>query len=81
MVYVHCIMGVGRAVQWALHNTTAQLAERFDMKESIRHLFGQSRSCWLGHLAQMSDSRTPKQLLIDWLSETSHSWYQTFLAG
>ena len=49
--YVHCIMGVGRAVQWAQHITTAQLAERFGMKESIGYPLGQSRLRWLGHLA------------------------------
>ena len=30
-----CIMGIGHAVQWTEHNTTAQLAECFGMRESI----------------------------------------------
>ena len=47
---VRCIMGVGRAVQWAQHITTAQLAECFGMKESIGHLLGHSKLQWLGHL-------------------------------
>ena len=32
---VGCIMGVGRAVQWAQHITTAQLAECFGRKSSL----------------------------------------------
>ena len=48
---VRCLMGVGRAVQWAQHVTTAQLAEHFGMKESNGHLLGQSRLRWLDHLA------------------------------
>ena len=40
---VHCIMGFGKAVQWAQHITSAQLAERFGMKESIGHLLGEGR--------------------------------------
>ena len=44
-------MGVGKAVQWAQHITTAQLAERFGMNESINHLLGQSRLWWLDYLA------------------------------
>ena len=65
---MHCIIGVGKAVQWAQHLTTAQLAERFGMNKSINHLLGQSRLRWLGHLARMSDSRTPKHLLFGWFS-------------
>ena len=62
-------MGVGKAVQWAQHITTAQLAERFGMNESINHLLDQSRIRWLDHLARMSDSRTPKHLLFGWFSQ------------
>ena len=47
---IHCIMCVGKAVQWAQHITTAQLAERFGMNESINYLLGQSRLRWLGYL-------------------------------
>ena len=68
----HCvrrIMGVAKAVQWAQHITTAQLAERFGMNEFINHLLGQFRLRWLGHLARMSDSRTPKHLLFGWFSQ------------
>ena len=50
----HCCinytMGIVRAVQWAQHITTAQLAKRFGMKKSIGHLLDQSRLRWLGHL-------------------------------
>ena len=48
---VRCIIGVGKAVQWAQHITTAQLAERFGMNKFINHLLGQFRLRWLGHLA------------------------------
>ena len=39
------------------------------MNKSINHLLGQSRLRWLGHLAQMSDSRTPKRLLFGWFTQ------------
>ena len=57
-------MGIARTVQWAKHNTTAELTEHFGMREPIGHLLGQCRLRWLGHLARMSDSCIPKRLCL-----------------
>ena len=54
---------------WAQHITTAQLAKRFGINEPIHRLLGRSRLWWLGHLARMSDSHTPKRLLFGWFSQ------------
>ena len=35
---VRCMMGIGRAVQWAQHITTIQLAEHFGVRESVGNL-------------------------------------------
>ena len=53
------------AVQWAEHITTAQLAERFGMRESISILLSLSRLRWLGHVVRMLD--IPKRILYGWL--------------
>ena len=65
---VRCILGVSRIVQWQGHLTTAELAGRFGMVESIGDLLTQYRLRWLGHVAQMPDTRYPKKLLFGWLS-------------
>ena len=48
---VCCILGISRAVQWKEHLTTAELAGRFGMIESIGDLLTQYRLRWLGHIA------------------------------
>ena len=48
---VCCILGVSRTVQWRDHLTTAELAGRFGMVESIGDLLTQWRLRWLGHVA------------------------------
>lgn len=64
-------MGVGRAMRWAQHITTAHLVEQFSlfgMKKFIGHLLDQqSRLRWLNHLAEISDNHTPKCPLFGWL--------------
>ena len=62
-------MGIGRAVQWAEHITTTQLAERFGMRESISNLLTLARLRWLGHVACVSDNRMPKRILFGWLPQ------------
>ena len=48
---VRCIMGIGKAVQWAQHITTIQLAEYFGMQETIGNLLSLTRLRKLGHVA------------------------------
>ena len=60
-------MGIGCAVQWTEHITTAQLAECFSMRESISILLSLSRLRWLGHVACMPDDHIPKRILSGWL--------------
>ena len=50
-------MGIGRAVHWAEHITTTQLAECFGVRESSSILLSLSRLRWLGHVALMPDDR------------------------
>ena len=52
---IRCIMGIGCAVQWAEHITTAQLAKCFGMRESISILLSLSRLRWLGYVERMPD--------------------------
>ena len=66
---VRCILGISRTVQWKEHLTTAELAGRFGMVESIGDLLTQYRLRWLGHVARMPDTRHPKKLLFGWLSQ------------
>ena len=70
------ILGVGRFMQWKNHFTTAELAGRFGMVESIGNLLTQCRLRWLGHIARMSDTRRPEEVAV-WLvsSEASCTWY------
>ena len=46
-------------------STTAKLAERFGMRESISILLSLSRLRWLGHVVRMPD--IPKRILYGWL--------------
>ena len=66
---VRCILGVIRTVQWRDRLTTAELAGRFGMVESIGDLLTQWRLRWLGHVARMSDVRHPKRLLFGWFPQ------------
>ena len=66
---VRCILGVSRTVQWRDRLTTAELAGRFGMVESIGDLLTQWRLRWLGHVARMSDVRHPKRLLFGWFPQ------------
>ena len=63
-------MGIGKAVQWAQHITTIQLAEHFGMQETVSNLLNLARLRWLGHVARMSDDCIPKQILFGWLPQT-----------
>ena len=59
---VRCIMGIGKAVQWAQHITTIQLAEYFGMQQTIGNLLSfKVGSCCL---YCMSDDRIPKRTLF-----------------
>ena len=64
---IRCIIGIGCTVQWAEHITTAQLAERFGMRESISTLLSLSRLRWLGRVAHIPDDCIPKRILFGWL--------------
>ena len=57
-------MGVEKAVQWAQHISTIQLAEHFGVKESISNLLSLARFSWLGHVAQMPHDCIPKRILF-----------------
>ena len=57
------------AIQWKEHLTTAELAGRFGMIESIGDLLTQYRLRCLGHITRMSDTRQPKKLLFGWLPQ------------
>ena len=63
---VRSILGVSRFIQWKNQFTTAELAGRFGMVESIGDLLTQCRLRWLGHIA---DTRHPKKLLFGWFHQ------------
>ena len=69
--YVRCIMGIGRAVQWAESITTTQLTELFGMQESVSILLSVSRLRWLGHVVHMPDNCIPT-LCLD--GSQGHNW-------
>ena len=48
---VRCIMGIGKAVQWAQHITTIQLAEYFGMQATISNFLSLTGLRKLGHVA------------------------------
>ena len=66
---VHCILGISRTIHGKEHLTTVELAGRFGMVEIIDDLLTQYRLRWLGHVAQMPDTRHSKQLLFGWLHQ------------
>ena len=66
---VRSILDVSRFIQWKDQLTTAELAGRFGMVESIGDLLTQCRLRWLGHIARMSDTRHPKKLLFGWFPQ------------
>ena len=80
---IYCILGVGRAVQWAQHVTNAQFAECFGMEGFIGHLFGQTRTvgfdCWvIWHKFLTATLQNYYNQLV--LPGTSLSWCKASLA-
>ena len=61
---VRSILGVTKHHQWKNRITTRQLASDFGMSESMSAILSRHHLCWLGHVAQMDDSRLPKQILF-----------------
>lgn len=58
------MLGVTRLQQWKGRITSRELAERFEMTESMADILRRHHLSWLGHVARMEDSRMPKQLLF-----------------
>ena len=61
---IRCILGISRIVQWKEYLTTAELAGRFGMAESIGDLLTQYQLRWLRHVAQLPDTKHQKKLLF-----------------
>ena len=78
---VRCIIGIGRAVQWEKRITTTQLAERFDMRESIGNLLTLARLRWLGKVRQDFKSLSINDSLWYQQAQDRSLWKQLCNAG
>ena len=63
------ILGITTAQQRMEHISSAQVAKRFGMEESLEDILIGRRLCWLGHVARMSEERIPKKVLFGWLPQ------------
>ena len=67
---VRCILGIPRTAQWHEHLSSAVLAQRAGLPHDISTLLREYRLRWLGHVARMPPSRTPKQVLFGERTDT-----------
>ena len=70
----HCcirtILGITGRQQWEQHITSALIQEQWGDLETVATKVAKRRMEWLGHLAWMPDTRTPKKMLFAWLPKT-----------
>ena len=66
---IRSILGITNKEQWTNHITSDQLRQKWGDRETATEKVAKRRLQWLGHLAQMSDSRMPKKILFGWLSQ------------
>ncbi|XP_065896190.1 uncharacterized protein [Dysidea avara] len=58
------ILGISRKKQWEQHITSEATRHMWDDPETISEKLIRHQLEWLGHLARMGDSRTPKRTLF-----------------
>ena len=61
---VRSIVGVTRHQQWQERISSRQLAEDLGMEEKMSDMLAKHCLRWLGHVARVNDSQSPKQILF-----------------
>ena len=64
-----CILGISTVQQRRERITTIEVRRRIGLHDSLEDIIMKRRLRWLGHVARMSESRIPKQLLFGWLPQ------------
>ena len=70
---VHNILGITRRQQWEQHITSEQVREQWGDLEMTTTKVMRRRLEWLGHVARMTEHRTPKMALFGWLPQSRPS--------
>ena len=63
------ILGISTVQQRRERITTIEVRRKIALHDSLEGIIMKHRLRWLGHVARMSESRIPKQLLFGWLPQ------------
>ena len=63
------ILGISNRQQWAQRITSQEVRRRWGDPATVSEKVTARRLEWLGHLARMPESRTPKRCLFGWLPQ------------
>ena len=64
---IRTVLGVTNKQQWEEHISSEMVRERWGDTENVAVKIQKRRLEWLGHLARMSNHRSPKIVLFSWL--------------
>ena len=66
---IRTILGITNRQQWKQHITSQEVRQRWGDSKTVTDMVALRRLEWLGHLARMNASRTPRKCLFGWLPQ------------